>query len=312
MRIQRVALLGGTGFVGRHLVNRLAGRGIACTVLTRRPHRHRELKTSPHVTLRQVNPYDRDSLADALRGSDAVINLVGILNASRRHSFTRAHVSLVETVVAGAKLAKVPRLLHMSALQANEIDGSSAYLRSKGMGENVAHNLGHAAGIAVTSFRPSVIFGRDDSFINRFATVLKLPGPLPLACPRARFAPVFVGDVVAAFEHALEDADTIGKRYDLCGPDELTLAGIVAYVAGQLQRDKLIIPLPDWASRVQAKLLQFAPGKPFTPDNYRSLQTPSVCACNQLLELGIEPTPMDAVVPGYLAPRALKGPRNQL
>jgi len=310
MHIQRVVLIGGTGFVGRHLTYRLASHGIACKVLTRHPHRHRQLLTTPGVTLRQVNVFDQAELTAALQDCDAVINLVGILNSSRHASFERAHIQLVESLVAAAAKAGVKRLLHMSALNADETAGSSIYLRSKGMGENIAHNAGGAAGIAVTSFRPSVIFGSDDSFINRFASLLRLPGPMPLACADARFAPVFIGDVLQAFETALHDRDTIGRRYDLCGPEEWTLLQIVRYVADQLQLSKTILALPDWASHWQAKLLQFAPGKPFTPDNYLSLQTPSVCACNQLPELGITPTPMDAVVPGFLAPRALKGPRG--
>lgn len=310
MSIQHVCLIGGTGFVGRHLAHRLASKGIACTVLTRHPHRHQHLLTTPGVTLRQVNVFDADALAAALQGSDAVINLVGILNQSRRTGFYRTHVQLVEILIAAAARSGVKRLLHMSALNADEIDGSSRYLRTKGMGENVAHNLGRAAGIAVTSFRPSVIFGRDDSFINRFASLLRLPGPLPLACPDARFAPVFLGDVLQAFEIALQSRHSAGQRYDLCGPEQWTLAQIVRYVADQLQLSKMILPLPDWASRWQAGLLQFVPGKPFTPDNYLSLQTPSICACNHLEALGITPTPMDAVVPSVLAPRTLKGPRG--
>jgi NADH dehydrogenase len=164
----------------------------------------------------------------------------------------------------------------------------------------------------VTSFRPSVIFGPDDSFINRFAALLRLPGPLPLACPDARFAPVFVGDVAQALVSALHDPQTFGRRYELCGPEQWTLAEIVAYIARNLGLSKRIWRLPDWAARLQAGLLQFAPGKPFTPDNYRSLQVPSICSGNALEALGVEPTPMDAIVPGYLAPRARKGPRGLL
>lgn len=310
MHIQKVCLLGGTGFVGRHLAHQLTAQGIACRVLTRHPHRHRQLLTMPNLELRQVDVFDQAGLTEALAGCDAAINLVGILNPDRSTGFQRAHVTLVETLLVAAKAAGVQRLLHMSALRADEENGASDYLRSKGMGENIAHSLGRAAGIAATSFRPSVIFGADDSFINRFAGLLRLPGPLPLACPDARFAPVYVGDVAAAFVRALNDPQTAGQRYELCGPEEWTLAGIVEYIAAQLHRPKRILRLPDWASRLQAALLQFAPGRPFTPDNYRSLQVPSVCECNRLEALGITPTPMDAIVPGFLAPRALKGPRG--
>lgn len=312
MHITRIGLLGGTGFVGRHLLHQLAAQGIACRVLTRHPHRHQELLTTLGLELCQVDVFDPDALTQALQDCDAVINLVGILNAGRNASFQHAHVELVETLVAASAAAGVGRLLHMSALQADETAGSSAYLRSKGAGERLAHELGLLAGLAVTSFRPSVIFGPDDSFTNRFAALLRLPGPLPLACPDARFAPVYVGDVVQAYLQALHDPASSGRSYDLCGPEEWTLEQLVRYLAGLLQRRKTILRLPDWASRLQAGLLQFAPGKPFTPDNYLSLQTPSVCHCNQLPELGITPTMLDAIVPGYLARRTFKGPRGPL
>ena len=312
MRIQCVGLLGGTGFVGRHLARNLAARGIACRVLTRHPHRHRQLLVTPGLQLVRTDVFDPDALAAGLVGCDAAINLLGILNPAGSTDFLRAHVLLVETLLESLRSNGIRRLLHMSALQADEQAGGSDYLRSKGMGENLAHTLGRAAGIAVTSFRPSVIFGPDDSFTNRFAGLLKLPGPLPLACPDARFAPVYVGDVVDAFVHALDNPQAAGRRYELCGPEEWTLAEIVAYIARILHRSKRVVRLPDWAARLQAGLLQYVPGKPFTPDNYRSLQVPSVCACNHLPALGIEPTPMDAVVPGYLAPSVRKGPRGLL
>ncbi|MCB1775719.1 MAG: complex I NDUFA9 subunit family protein, partial [Gammaproteobacteria bacterium] len=162
-------------------------------------------------------------------------------------------------------------------------------LRSKGEGENRAHTLGKA-GIAVTSFRPSVIFGADDSFLNRFATLLKIPGPLPLACPDAKLSPVFIDDVVEAFTRALEDPATFSKHYELCGPTVYTLKELVQFIADELGYNKLIVPLPDWASRMQAKVLQYVPGKPFTPDNYLSLQTDSVCRENGFAQLGIQPT----------------------
>jgi NADH dehydrogenase len=289
MKIQRVALVGGSGFVGGHMTRHLHNRGFDCLVITRYPHRHRDLASISDVV--GADPYDHDSLAGALRGCDAVINLAGILNADRRqNTFRRVHVELVENIVAACRTAKVGRLLHMSALNADQSRGSSSYLRSKGEGENRAHVLGKA-GIAVTSFRPSVIFGRDDSFLNRFATLLKIPGPLPLACPDARLSPVFVGDVVEAFTRSLNDTRTFAKRYDLCGPQAFTLAELVRFIAEETgQPRKIILPLPDWASRLQAKVLQYAPGKPFTPDNYLSLQTDSVCSENGLEPLGITPT----------------------
>lgn len=291
MKIKRIALIGGSGFVGRHLTRHLCNRGYACRVITRHAHRHAELRTVAEVV--EANPFDRLQLTAALQGCDAAVHLVGILNSdNKQRGFRHMHVELVENVVGACHEAKVVRLLHMSALNADQASGSSQYLRSKGEGENRAHTLGKP-GIAVTSFRPSVIFGPDDSFLNRFAMLLRIPGPLPLACPDAELSPVYVGDVVAAFANALEDRATFGKHYELCGPRTYTLEQLVRFIAYHTGRYKSIIRLPDWASKLQASVLQYVPGKPFTPDNYLSLRTPSVCRSDGLAALGVTPTSLE-------------------
>jgi uncharacterized protein YbjT (DUF2867 family) len=291
MKITRIALVGGSGFVGRHLTRHLYNCGYQCRVITRHPHRHRELSTVADLV--EANPFEQEQLELALNGCDAVIHLVGILNASdAERGFRHVHVELVESVVAACLATKVGRLLHMSALNADEARGGSQYLRSKGEGENRAHTLGKAA-IAVTSFRPSVIFGVDDSFLNRFAALLKIPGPLPLACPDAKLAPVYVGDVAAAFANALQDPGTFGRHYELCGPHSYTLEQLVRFVSRNTGQHKRIIRLSDKASRMQASILQHFPGKPFTPDNYLSLRTPSVCGEDGLRALGVTPTSLE-------------------
>jgi NADH dehydrogenase len=187
----------------------------------------------------------------------------------------------------------------MSALNADATRGGSAYLRSKGAGEDLAHR---ADGLQVSSLRPSVIFGRGDSFFNRFASLLEMsPGIFPLACPDARFAPVWVGDVCEAIARMLDDPRTVGGRYDLCGPRVFSLEELVTKTAEWIGRRRLLLGLNDRASQWQAKLFERLPGQPFTMDNYRSLQTPSVCGeHNGLLELGIHPRDIDSVVPTYL------------
>ena len=298
MKFQRIALIGGSGFVGSRLTHHLHNAGYQCRVLTRHASRHADLRLSAET--REVDPYRANELAAALDGCDAVINLVGILNPGPGgQDFRNVHVRLTENVVEACHQNGIERLLHMSALHADQATGSSEYLRSKGEGENRAHTLGKPD-IGVTSFRPSVIFGPGDSFLNRFASLLRIPGPLPLACWYARFAPVFVGDVVEAFTRALPDRHTHGKHYELCGPDIYTLEEIVRLVGFHTRRYKEIIRLPDWAARVQASLLQFAPGKPFTPDNFLSLQTDSICTRNGLADLGITPTPMESLAAQYL------------
>ena len=300
MKATRVCILGGTGFVGRHLTSLLTGRGLACRIASRHPHRHRNLLTSGNVSLENIDIFDLEQLIALFDDCDAVINLVGILNESgTTQSFQHVHVELAGLVVEACKQAGINRLLHMSALNASESDGTSQYLKSKGEAENQVHTLGQPQ-IKVTSFRPSVIFGRDDSFFNRFAQLLTmLPGPFPLACPDSRFAPVYVGDVTHAMSLALDDKKSWDKHYELCGPRIFTLRELVEYTASALSLKKKIIGLGDTASRYQARILARFPGKPFSYDNYLSLQIDSVCSENGLESLGIEPTDIDAVVPFF-------------
>lgn len=308
MATSRVCILGGSGFVGTHLAARLGNQGIACRIITRHPQRVRHLAVNPGAELVSAKLFDSKALAAQFSGCDAVINLVGILNESGKdQTFRRFHVELVDLVVDACNLAGIPRLLHMSALHADAARGSSEYLRSKGEGENRAHTHGGAS-IKVTSFRPSVIFGPGDSFFNRFAELLKLsPLAFPLACPDARFAPVYVGDVAEAFARALSDRSTFGKHYDLCGPDIFSLKQLVEYTARTLGLRRLIIGLGDLPSRLQAQALGYLPGKPFSMDNYLSLQTDSVCESNGLQALGIEPQSVNAIVPRYLGKQSYRG-----
>lgn len=255
----------------------------------------------PGVSLRSANIFDPQAMQPHLAGCDAFINLVGILNeGSNKQGFKRAHVDLVDAVIQACRTAGIPRLLHMSALNANQDQGPSRYLFTKGEGENNAHKLSQPD-IQVTSFCPSVIFGPDDSFFNRFADLLSMaPAPFPLACPDARFSPVYIGDVVEAFMHALTDSNTVNQRYNLCGPRIFTLEELVRYTAVQLELKRPIIRLSDAASRLQAHILGRIPGQPFSIDNYLSMQVDSVCQHNGLLDLDIEPTDIDNIVPLYL------------
>lgn len=298
MKTRNVCILGGTGFVGRHIVNRLAAEGVRCRILTRRPHRHRHVGVARGSTLVEANVHDRAELVRQFAGQDAVINLVGILNEGGGESFSRAHYELPLSVLAACQAAGVGRLLHMSALNADAKRGTSDYLKTKGAAEDYLH--ANAGAVAVTSFRPSVIFGPDDSFFNRFATLLKIPGPFPLACPKARFAPVYVGDVAEAFARSLDDPATFDQRYDLCGPRVFTLRELVDYTAQAMGARKPIIELNDALSRLQAKVLGLLPGRPFTMDNYRSMQMDSVCGNDGLDRFGITPTDVDVIVPYVL------------
>jgi NADH dehydrogenase len=203
-------------------------------------------------------------------------------------------VDLARKVIQACQDVGVRRLLHMSALNADQAHGTSWYLRSKGEAENLLHTFRGRA--AVTSFRPSVIFGSGDSFTRRFERLLRLtPGIFPLACPHARFAPVYVGDVVDAFVASLEDRSSFGKHYDLCGPRSYELIDIVRFVASVSGHRRWVLPLPDWASRLEARILGLLPGKPFTMDNYNSMRVDSVCRGESSCS-----SSMEGIVPRYL------------
>jgi NADH dehydrogenase len=299
-----ICVLGGTGFVGTELVTRLVSERHRVRVITRRAEHARHLMVLPTVEIVAGDAYDSDFLSRQFAGMDVVINLVGILNERGRDGsgFRRAHVTLVETVVAVARRERVQRLLQMSALGADAEHAPSFYLRSKGAAERVVRGAGDD--LDYTIFRPSVIFGPGDSFINRFAQLLRLArGLMPLPGAGVRFAPVYVGDVVAAFRLALRGGPTSRETYELCGPQILSLEAIIRFIATTLGRGVLVLPVPRPVARVQAWFMDFLPGKPFSTDNWRSLQRDSVCVENGCARLGIRPTYLAAIVPDYLGGR---------
>jgi uncharacterized protein YbjT (DUF2867 family) len=300
VNIKKICILGGTGFVGHHLASRLSSAGMACRIVTRHPQRHRDMRVLPEVEILSGNLHDAADLERCLQGCEAAINLVGILNESGGANFRQMHVDLVDRIVEAGQASGIRRLLHMSALNASASSGTSEYLRSKGEGENQAHTRGHSS-MKVTSFRPSVIFGSGDSFFNRFAGLLKMaPGVFPLACPETRFQPIYVGDVAEAFARALNNRSTWGQHYDLCGPGVFTLRELVEYTAQVIGKPVRVIGLNDFLARAQARVMGALPGKPFSMDNYLSLQMDSLCQSNDLEKLGISATDVASVVPLYL------------
>jgi len=307
MLIKNIAIIGGTGFVGRRLANRLATEGYQLRLPTRDRERHKDnLILLPGLELLTADVHDPRQLGLLFDGCDAVINLAGILNERNgtTGSFQQVHVDLTKKIIIACRERGVKRLLHMSALNA-ATSGASAYLRSKGEAEALVHA---ATDIQATSFRPSVIFGPGDSFFNRFAALLKFSPMLPLACPNSRFTPVFVGDVAEAMALALTRPDCYGRRLHLGGPDQYTLEQLVRYTADCLHIKRLIVPLPDLMARVQAEVFDLwgfmfnltGVEKPFSTDNYLSLQTDSVCTTEDLSALGITATGINSVVPHYL------------
>jgi NADH dehydrogenase len=292
----RLCILGGTGFVGHALVKRLAADGHSVTVLSRNLALHPERLLPPGVMARETDVYDPDGLQAQFAGMDAVINLVGILNehGDNGRGFRRAHVELTQFVVSACRQAGVRRLLQMSSLNAGR--GRSHYLKSRGEAEAVVK----ASGLRWTIFEPSVIFGIGDGLFDRFGRLLKLAPVMPLACAGTKFAPVYIGDVVEAFQRALAEPRSVGEVYELYGPDVLMLAQIVRMTARQLGLRRWILPLPDALGRLQALAFDHVPGKPFSSDNFRSLQTDSVGGIDGLHRLGIEPTRIARILPDIL------------
>ncbi|HYW92884.1 MAG TPA: NAD-dependent epimerase/dehydratase family protein [Gammaproteobacteria bacterium] len=300
-----IFMLGGSGFVGRHLAAELSRRGHRVRVLTRHEERCRELKVLPTVWVDQGDPYDPSTLAAELEGCDLAINLVGILNETGhpREDFRSAHVELPRLLAEACRRNHVRHVLHMSALGADASRAPSRYLRTKGEGEAQYRQHGGER-LQATIFRPSVIFGPGDSFINRFVGLLRWsPAVFPLACPDSRYAPVYVGDVARAFADSVSNRDVPGKSFCLCGPRTYTLREIVEYTARTAGLKRRIVSLGDGMSHAQGKLMQHFPGKPFTEDNYLSTRVDSVCQQNDLERFGIRPTPMEAVVPVYVGHR---------
>ena len=309
MAAQSVCVLGGSGFVGTHLCAALAREGWRITVPTRNPTRAQHLAVIPSLRLIGADVQDPGQLDILCDRQQAVINLVGILNESGRDGsgFRRVHTELAGKLVSACRRLRVDRLLQMSALNADADRGASHYLRSKGMAERVIREES-GPDLRFTIFQPSVIFGPGDDFVNRFAGLLRMiPGALPLARPSARFAPVWVEDVVAAFLSVLADDATAGECFQLCGPDRFTLREIVCMVRDELRLRRAVIGLPDWAARLQAAVCDFVPGKPFSSDNYRSLTVDSVCSVNGFARLGIRPQSLPAILPNYLGDQGSAG-----
>jgi NADH dehydrogenase len=300
-----VCVLGGTGFIGRAIVARLAGGGHAVKVLTRGTRAHPDLQVLPTVRIVRADAHDPPTLLREFTGCNVVINLVGILNERRlgngSREFERVHTELPAKVVQACKAAGVRRYLHMSGLKADAARGPSHYLRTKGAAEDYIRRECTAGNPEFVIFQPSVVFGPGDEFVNKFASIVRIaPGFLPLACADARFAPVYIGNVADAFIACLERKDAAGRTYQLCGPEVLRLGDIVRLTARTVGRTCVVIPLPRAVARVQAAVMDYVPGKPFSTDNYRSASLASVCDRDGLAALGIERTPLTGTVATYL------------
>ncbi len=310
--MKRVAVLGGTGFVGRHVCEKLQRQGFTVTVPTRRQSQAQSIRHLPQVTVIQVNPHDPVELEGLLHGHDAVVNLIAILHGDEA-GFERVHVTLPATLAAACKNSGVQRLIHISALGA-DLDAPSMYQRSKARGEQVLRS----AGLALSILRPSVIFGSGDRFLNMFASLQSVFPVMPLAGASTRFQPVWVEDVAAAVLACIKDTElpltSIGQTFECAGPDVLTLAELVR-LSGRLgSHQRPIIPLPMLVGRLQAMAMELLPGEPLmSRDNVDSMKTDNVATGQWpgLAALGIAPASVLAIAPQYLGARGGRADLNR-
>lgn len=299
LRIRRVAVLGGSGFVGRVLCEQLsaADAGLRIVVPTRRLSHAQALLPLPALDVLQADVQDEKQLAQAIAGCDAVVNLVAILHGSAA-DFEHAHVTLPRRLAQACAAVGVKRVVHVSALGVTA-GAPSNYLASKAAGEAVLQQ----APLALTLLRPSVIFGAQDRFMNLFARLQALLPLMPLACGGAGFQPVWVDDVAAAIVACLRRPDTAGQVYECAGPTVYTLSRLV-HLAGQWSgHDRPQLRLPLWAGRLQALSLELLPGTPLmSRDNLKSMQVPNIATGQRpgLDALGITPAALEAVAPRYL------------
>ena len=296
MKPQRIVILGGTGFVGSHLVPRLHADGHQIRILSRNREQHRELGVLPRASVVTADIHDEATLRRLLSDADVAINLVGVLNerGSDGSGFRRAHVELTEKLIAACRASGVARLVQMSALRAGE--GESHYLKTRGEAEAKVKS----SPLAWTLLRPSVIFGPGDGLFFRFAQLLRMTPVLPLARAHAKFAPVYVGDVAEAFARVILHRHSIGHMYELFGPRVIELGELVRWTAGMIGKRRWIIGLPDALGAMQAYVGEWLPGKPISRDNFRSLKLDSVGTTDGLAALGIVATPMEVVMPALL------------
>jgi NADH dehydrogenase len=295
--MHRICVIGGSGFVGRHIVELLVREECRVLVPSRRRERAKHLITLPTVDVVQADVHDGATLERLFAGVDAVVNLVGILHSRPGTpygpDFARSHVDLPEKIVSACRAVGVRRLVHMSALQASA-DAPSEYLRSKDDGEAAVQ----ASRLDWTIFRPSVIFGPEDQFLNTFAKLQKTFPFVPLACPDAKFQPVFVEDVASCFVASLEREDSHGRIYELAGPKVYTLRELVEYAGRTAGHPRPVIGLSDRLSYLQARMMELMPVQVMSRDNYRSMQVPNTSG--EALPFGFEATPLEAVAPVYL------------
>jgi uncharacterized protein YbjT (DUF2867 family) len=302
MATRRVAtVFGGSGFIGRYVVKRLAQQGFVVRVAVRDPEAALFLK--PMGAVGQVVPLfasvmNEGTVHRAIAGAEVVVNLVGALSESRAASFQAVHTEGADRIARISSATGVRRLVQVSAIGADP-ESPSRYGATKGNAEKAVL----AAFPTATILRPSVVFGAEDKFFNRFAEIARISPFMPVISGATKMQPVFVGDVADAVMAALDADVTMGKTYELGGPRVWTFREILVFILKQTRREKRLLEIPMRIARMQANILQHVPGQPLTPDQLLMLSKDNVVAPGALglTDLGITPTPAELVVPAYLS-----------
>ena len=298
---QIVTVFGASGFIGRNIVRELAKRGVRVNAVCRDVEHAKFLK--PMGVVGQVTPMradvtDPDAITRAVTGASAVINLVGILHSSGRNTFDAIQATAPGLIAKAAKQAGATKLVHISAIGADSESGA-AYARTKAQGEEAVRGAFPQA----TILRPSIVFGPNDAFFNRFASMAMVSPFLPLiGGGRTKFQPVYVDDVADAAMAALDLPEAAGRTYELGGPTVFTFRELMDLTMKVMRRKRLLVEIPFWAAKIQATVLELLPSPPLTRDQVELLKTDNVMApgARTLAELGIEATAVDAILPTYL------------
>lgn len=307
-----VTVFGGSGFLGRHVVRALARRGYRVRVAVRRPdlaEHVQPLGLPGQVMPVQANLRYRWSVDRAVQGADAVVNCVGILYSTGAQSFDAVQAFGPRAVAEAARAAGIDRILHVSAIGADE-NAQSDYARTKALGEKAVFDTLPASVI----LRPSIVFGPEDDFFNRFAAMARLSPVLPLIGGGVtKFQPVFVGDVAEAAARAVGGEARSGTIYELGGPEVKTFRECMELLLSVIRRNRILLPLPFGAAMIQARILQLLPKPPLTVDQVRMLKVDNVVSEQAIAEgrtlqgLGIEPHTLAAILPSYLERFRLHG-----